>query len=66
MILSNENIRIGESDDDVIHLPWLPSNIFFGDLFVLNSYIHKSYIKVLGFSKEMDCYHHHQQFLFKI
>jgi hypothetical protein len=34
-----------------------------GDLFVLNSYIDKSYIKMLGFSKEIDC---HQQFLFKI
>ena len=37
------------------------------DLFVLNSYKDKSYIKMLGFSKKKnDWYHHYQQFLFKI
>jgi hypothetical protein len=53
MDILNEDIRVGESDDDVIHLPWLPS-IIFGDLFVLNSYIDKLYIKMLEFSKEID------------
>ena len=37
-----------------------------GDLFVLNSYKDKLYMKMLGFSKEIDWYHHHQQFIFKI
>ena len=31
--------------------------------FVLNSYIDKLYIKMLRFSKEIDWYHPHQQFL---
>ena len=34
-------------------------------LFVLNSYIDKLYIKI-GFAKEIDWYHHCQQFLFEI
>jgi hypothetical protein len=34
--------------------PWLPFNKKIGDLFVLNSYIDKLYIKMLGFSKEID------------
>ena len=44
--------------------PWLPRKKN-GDLFVLKSYIDKLYIKMLGFSKEIDWYQHHQQFLFK-
>jgi hypothetical protein len=41
------------SDDDVTVMPWLPLKKI-GDLFVLNSYIDKLYIKMLGFSKEID------------
>lgn len=43
-----------------------PIENLIGDLFILNSYKDKLYIKMLGFSKEIDCYHHHLQFLFKI
>ena len=42
------------SDDDVTVLPWLLFKKKFGDLFVLNSYIDRLYIKMLTFSKEID------------
>ena len=34
--------------------------------FTIIDYKDKSYIKMLGCSKEIDLYHHHQQFIFEI
>ena len=47
-------------------LPWIPSNIFLVVSMIWFSYTDKLCIKILGFSKEIDWYHHHQQFLFRI
>jgi hypothetical protein len=39
-------------DDDATAQPWLPFKKKIGDLFVLNSYIGKSYIKMLGMRRK--------------
>jgi hypothetical protein len=46
-------------DNDVRAQPWLPFKKI-GDLFVLNSYIGKSYIKMLGIYLSPQIYHHHK------